>query len=119
MTDPDTFRARLDKLVQSARTSGVSDRDIRNALWYARAMVWPCLPRPDDLIGVAEAAALLRRSVRTIHRLIQYDWLRGWYGPGNHLRLRRRGVRLVRRADVLALLAIRSGDPSSRPGPAA
>lgn len=57
------------------------------------------MQQPQDLIGTAEAARILDRSHRTIHRLVQTgDLTPALVAPGG-----RAGVFLFNRADVEAL----------------
>jgi len=58
----------------------------------------------DDLIGTAEAARILGRSLRTVHRLVQDQHLTpALIAPGGQS-----GVYLFRRGDVESLAAKRS-----------
>lgn len=62
------------------------------------------MSHPDDLIGSTEAARILGRSPRTIHRLVEADELTpAVVAPGGFA-----GAFLFRRADVEALLEARS-----------
>lgn len=52
----------------------------------------------DDLIGTAEAARILGKSPRTVHRMVPNDLRPAIVAPGG-----RAGVYMFRRADVEAL----------------
>lgn len=56
---------------------------------------------PDDLIGSAEAARILGKSQRTVHRLVQSGTLTpAFTAPGGFA-----GAFMFKRADVLAVVA--------------
>lgn len=62
------------------------------------------MSHPDDLIGSTEAARILGRSPRTIHRLVEAGELTpAVVAPGGFA-----GAFLFRRADVEALLDARA-----------
>lgn len=62
------------------------------------------MSHPDDLIGSTEAARILGRSPRTIHRLVEAGELTpAVVAPGGFA-----GAFLFRRADVEALFEARS-----------
>ena len=56
----------------------------------------------DDLISTREAARLLRKSVRTVHRMIQHDELPAVKLPGAT------GAYVIQRSEVDALCEERS-----------
>lgn len=73
-------------------------------------MAWSrVMESPDNLIGTAEAAQILRKSHRTVHRLVEAGALTPVLtAPGGF-----KGAYLFSRADVEALVAARDEKASA------
>lgn len=64
---------------------------------------------PDDLIGTTEAARLLGKSPRTVHRMVQSGDLQiALVAPGGNV-----GVYLFRRSDITAIIDARDSSKAA------